>query len=814
MYHSLNRFTAVAALVAFMLTSIPYANAGTSAQSEEQRAIALLNSSTCGAKQVAYQQIADTPTPAPTPSPVATPTPVLGLPGPHGQLVAQPTASPGATPPPVPTASPNPSSSGGPIFVVRGAATAPDVPVAGTAASPVPVPSGAPTLAPGTVAILSDQLMGNVKAGQPGDVVGNVHIFYNSGELVGDRAHYDGLRTVTLTGHPFLIDRARDSVLSADVITFDTVDQTAVLSNGIGVSNEGVERGRIHFKSKDLHTDPQGIGHGTDAFVSTCENPRGGYHLTGKTITYYPGDKIVITKVIMWLGAAAIFFLPQIVIPLRTVDDETRRPQFFPLIGYDQAEGFYVKTKLGFGKDQYYYGYYRVEYFTKVGLGLGYVGFYSKKNGRRTLQVNYYGIHDRRVATTNHNITLAESENISPTLKGQFNFSYTSAYGSIVGIPTNASLGGTITHTSPAGTMQTYTFQRTSASGQSSSQNYSFADSRNLRKNITQSEHFTYTKSSTNFGGLSAQETTASFQSLTSLTTPGANYQLNYDRSFSKTPSGYYRLPELQIHPNSLFKNIGFPVTSSLTLGNYDEPQTPFSTSAAQATFGVGPILYRFFGSDLSFQSTLQQDYFGTGDEKGGLTQNITLTTPVGNHVLNVVQYGEANYAGPSYLPFNSIATQSSNNYKNATDILHIYNQDYYVLSLNTGTSFQGIAQAVSYQLTARPTSRAIVVLAGSMNPGQGFTPTNLQLATPLGHDMYLAFQGDIDWKRNNGWLINKTLFLSKVIGECYEIKVQYVQSTSSVNVVLDVLAFPSHAAGFGIGPGQGGQLIPSTVNF
>ena len=38
-----------------------------------------------------------------------------------------------------------------------------------------------------------------------------------------------------------------------------------------------------------------------------------------------------------------------------------------------------------FGKDQYYYGYYIVNYYTKEGLGLGYVGFYSNKKGQRTV---------------------------------------------------------------------------------------------------------------------------------------------------------------------------------------------------------------------------------------------------------------------------------------------------------------------------------------------------------------------------------------------------------------------------------------------
>src|SRR5262249_46486361 len=155
-------------------------------------------------------------------------------------------------------------------------------------------------------------------------------------------------------------------------IQFDTIDQTAKLTNGRGTSSEGIERGLVHFNAKDLHTDQDGVGHGLAPSVSTCQNSRGGYHITGKNMEVYPGDKIVIYKAILWLGAAAVFWLPKVVIPLRTVDNEAQRPRYFPDVGYDQYEGYWIKTRITFGKDQYYYGYYTVNYFSKVGLGLGY----------------------------------------------------------------------------------------------------------------------------------------------------------------------------------------------------------------------------------------------------------------------------------------------------------------------------------------------------------------------------------------------------------------------------------------------------------
>ncbi len=697
--------------------------------------------------------------------------------------------------------------------MTRGGPTPPPITPAGQAGpAPEAIPSGSPTLAPGTVAVISDQFVGNVKQGKPGDAIGNVHILYSNGELVGDRAHFDGLRTVTMTGHPFLINRARDSVLSGDTIVFDTVDQTAILSGGVGTSNEGVERGLVHFSAKELHTDTDGIGHGTNAFLSTCEHPRGGYHLTGKTITYYPGDKIVITSVLLYLGAAAVFFLPRIVIPLRQIDDETRRPAFFPEIGYDQYEGAYVKAKLGFGKDQYYYGYYRVEYFTKVGLGIGYVGFYSKKNGRRSAQVNYYGIRDRRSQTSSHNLSVSETENYSRTLRSTLAFSYTSAYGAITNLPTTTSINGQIAHTGPHST-QNYTFTRTATGSQSSSSGFAFTDTRQLRTNIQQSESFTLNTSSNSFSGTSQTVSSAHVTTLTSMTTPGASYTLTFDKYFTQTPNGDYKLPELQIRPNALFKNAGFPVQGSFTIGEYSEPQNGFATQRALANLSAGPLLYRFYGSTFSATTTLNQFLYGTGDLKAAITQTMQLDSPVGNHFLNSIQYNESNYSGPPLVPFQYMDTQSSTNQKRASDILRFYNQDYYTLSISANTNFVPVAQPISYQLAARPTARSILIVGGSLNPGFGFSQTNLQLATPLGRDMTLQFSGNIDWKRQHGWLIDKSVYLSKIIGDCYQLQMQYNQDAKTVNLTINILAFPSHALGLGIG-GQVGSVIPTSLNF
>jgi lipopolysaccharide assembly outer membrane protein LptD (OstA) len=116
---------------------------------------------------------------------------------------------------------------------------------------------------------MADKITGSTKPGVPGDATGNVHIFYQDETLVGDRAHYDGVRTITVTGDPYIINNTKDSVLYADKIVFDTVAEKAELINGRGQSAQGVEQGLVYYSAKDLRSDQHGVAHGDYASVSS-----------------------------------------------------------------------------------------------------------------------------------------------------------------------------------------------------------------------------------------------------------------------------------------------------------------------------------------------------------------------------------------------------------------------------------------------------------------------------------------------------------------------------------------------------------------
>jgi hypothetical protein len=824
-----NRGIAVIAAAAALATgSFPVSTQ--SAVADQELALRLFNTQSCAQHYSDVPEtLAQATPPAASPSPATTP----GLPGvPPGVSndtytvdrtpPPLPGHTPGVGPPPVPVSTPAPPYAIPPVFLVRGGDTPPPIPPAGVATPvPTPAPTGAPTLAPGHVAVISDEWTGSRERGQPSDAIGNVHIYYGDEEIVGERAHFDGLRTITITGHPFLVNHERNSVLTADVITFDTIAQTAKLTNGKGASDEGVQRGLIHFAAADLHTNPDGTAQGLNPYVTTCENPRGGYHITGKSMQVYPGDKIVINKAVLWLGAAAVFYLPILIIPLRTVENQVGHARWFPEVGYNSYQGAWIKLQVPFGKDQYYYGYYIVNYYTKEGLGLGYVGFYASHKGRRSVSVSFYTINDHLAGGVQTNAQLQEQENFSDHLRSNFQYSYQSNYGPLISIPPNETLSEAVVHQT-AQTSQNYSVSHTSVGGQSSANTFTFTDTRQFNQNLNQTITYDISESNASFGGINNFSNESEFDYLMQYTTEGADYQAEFDKTYSLQAVGIDKIPEFEVRPTNFFPHFIIPLSADLTAGEYSNPAgegqpQSLATWRVDANLVAGPLEAKVLGSDFQGTVTVDQYAYGTGDLKAAIEQDLSLTTPISQHIVNTITYNESNYNGPALVPFQYLDQQPTENTKNAQDMIRLFNDDVYAFAVGWTTNFDGMAQPLSYQLTARPSARSVVMLSGSFipGPGSGFETSNLQLSTPFGRDASLQFVTNINWRPSvsgGEFFADKIIYYQRTIGNCYQLLVLYNESQQSVNVGLNLLAFPTETAVFNIAQPQ--AVVPTTFNF
>ncbi len=765
-------------------------------------------------------------TPAPTPTPTLIPIsrPFSG----QGVLVA-PTpfssSTPFPTPPPLPTPTPPPAGPTGPVPLVQpsgypslppGAGSPPPLPT--QAPTTAPSASPAPTLGPNQYAILADRVTGSTKDGIPGDADGNVTIFYSDGLLFGDHAHYDGTRYIDLTGHAYLKNRAGDTVLYADQVRFDKQTQKAYLIDANGATSQGVEQGLLHFRAATMVSNSSGVVHGEHAYITTCENPRGGYHIEGKTLDETPNDKIIIHHATLFLGAFAIFYLPLLLIPLRQPGLKQRQQStFLPEFGYSQSEGAYVKARIGFAPSTTYYGFYTVEYYTKIGFKLGYTAYFRKLNGKRLSDVSFMRFAQTAQTgnSTSYNFNLDDTENFSNTLRGQFSLAYVGNYGPLVSLPPSFTLNASVAHVGQRSS-QNYTFQRFTNGGQQSSMNIGFTDQQQLTQRLSQGFNFGYSTNSNSYAGYGSQTDSFHINTLTHYSSPGIDYDLTFDRTNSATPSGIYKLPELSIRPHVLFPNLRIlPISTQIVIGEYSEPATPLATQRLQDTLNFGPILFKVLKtSDFSATFNVLQDAYGTGDLKAQIQQQMSLTTPLGTHIVNALQYNEQNSNGPQFEPFKTLDIIGGASH-GATDTIRFFNGNIYNLALSDGTSFNRQAQPISYQFTSRPSYRSSLIIGGSYvpGPGNGFSTTNVQAATPFGRGTYIQISTNVDWK-NKGRLESKNIYYTHVIGDCYQVQVQYNQDLKNLNVSLNLLALPSKSVNFGLLNQASGPIIPQSLSF
>jgi hypothetical protein len=759
------------------------------------------------------------PLPGPSPSVTLLPVPRVPAAGPE-QIIpptARPTGSPTASPVPLPSAPPT-SSADQPVFLVRPSGTPSPLPLMGGPQQPGPSPSPSelaatpkPTLLPYQIVTIADRIVGSTDEHKPSDLYGNVHLFYIEGQIVGDRAHFDGDHTITLRGHTYLVNRSADSILYADQIVFDMNTRRATLLNGRGESIEGVAQGKLHFSAESLTSRTDGVAHGEHANFTTCENPHAGYHVEARTIDVTPGDKLVARKAVIFLGPLAIFYLPLLVIPLRGVDDPRRQASFLPLVGYDDTEGAWIKLRIGFAPSATYYGYYRVEYFTKRGLGLGYDAYIGAKDAHRYTTIDAYTINDHVQEARLTNINVQDTENFSRDLRGQFGVNYEGDFGPNLSLPASLNITGSVIHQTGTISTENLTFSRFLQGTLSDNLNLGFIDTINLNQYIQQQINLTYAK----FNSPISASDTFQIDLNTHAFTKAADYNFTYDKTdYSSNPFGYDRVPELQIMPHLTFGGFKYAPQLQFTLGEYAEPQNHFSTSRFQGQFNEAFYAKVFGNSDFTANYNLTQDYYGTGDEKAYDQQNASLSTPIGDHLVNSVTYNEQHPIGPSDVPFQLLDNLSPGAHS-AQDVIRFYNKDVYSLSLSAGTQFDRMAQPVSYQLNYKPSPRSYIVLGGyfSPGPGQGFGTTNVQAITPLGKDTTLEFTTNVEWM-NHEQLADKNIYLSQIVANCYQLQLSYNQDLKQFSFQVVILAFPSQGAGFGIGGSQSNSIIPQALNL
>ncbi len=200
------------------------------------------------------------------------------------------------------------------------------------------------------------------------DAQGDVLITANGYDLYADRI-FGNMRekTYTLDGHARVV--GADEEVSADTVFVNLIDETFEYIQGTARVGPSLTQGRTTDDLFISGREGGGSRHhivSRDGAFTTCDLPTPHYHFDADMSDVKPGKRAILRDVRLRIANRTIFGLPYLVVPL---DDRAER--FFPEAGHSPDEGYFVKTRYSIpihGED---YLDTRVDYYTKLGAGLG-----------------------------------------------------------------------------------------------------------------------------------------------------------------------------------------------------------------------------------------------------------------------------------------------------------------------------------------------------------------------------------------------------------------------------------------------------------
>lgn len=215
---------------------------------------------------------------------------------------------------------------------------------------------------------------------------GGVEFIYRGYRVIADRV--DGnldTKIFVLNGHVIVHGVEQDItgdrvVVNFDQRTFNYDDATAKLGPTATAQNLLAP---LYLKGKS------GRGSAKQSWLelsefTTCDKPEPHFHFDSDSADYKPGKRLILRHTSLTVLGHKLFTLAYLLIPL-TED----RPRYTPEFGQSRDEGYYMKNVFGVplhGDDSILT---KLDYFTKLGAGLGADWRYDNNNGTYGLAKAY-----------------------------------------------------------------------------------------------------------------------------------------------------------------------------------------------------------------------------------------------------------------------------------------------------------------------------------------------------------------------------------------------------------------------------------------
>ncbi|HEU5298357.1 MAG TPA: hypothetical protein VFW08_02585, partial [bacterium] len=168
--------------------------------------------------------------------------------------------------------------------------------------------------------------------------------------------------------------------------------------------------GPVTLRADRLEGDPARFANARNSFATTCDPEDPLLWMTARELGVIVGDKIVGRQVSVWLGDRRLFTLPYFIIFLR----ERRESRIAPVVGYSDAEGWFLKTAYSYYLNERHYGVIHADWMERLGIGTGVEHLYQVGGARGSALL--YRLANRQTGGQDLRGVLAHDQQLTPTV--------------------------------------------------------------------------------------------------------------------------------------------------------------------------------------------------------------------------------------------------------------------------------------------------------------------------------------------------------------------------------------------------------------
>ena len=210
---------------------------------------------------------------------------------------------------------------------------------------------------------------GNVsKSGDRVRLTGGAAVAYEGYEAYAEQIEGDlKTKVFDLTGSAKLV--GADGIVRADTLRVDFERKRFWATGSSSQLAPALLKGRV---LADVYVEGESTAgteshvHTEDGTLTTCNLEHPHFDLAASKIDVYPGRRAILRRVDLKVFDRTLLRVPYVSLPLREDAD-----RYLPDVGQSSDEGYYVKTKIGVGLARNDSFDARLDYYSKLGPGLG-----------------------------------------------------------------------------------------------------------------------------------------------------------------------------------------------------------------------------------------------------------------------------------------------------------------------------------------------------------------------------------------------------------------------------------------------------------